>query len=193
MTLTATPLSLVRMTKVLVLHRVPFHAPSGTLTVVLGPKGAGKTSLLGVLLGAHSPHSGEVRLDDAPITPAQQLAMGFVPEGELVPASLRVARAIDAGPASADTQRRQASRISSSTARARSATSLSTISPPSNRLASFASVCASAARVDAAQPASPSGPAGSSAGTACGSADACVLTDRCRRPAGGSGSPRHRR
>ncbi len=94
MTLTATPLSLVRTTKLIVLHRVPFHAPSGALTVVLGPKGAGKTSLLGVLLGANRPQTGEVRLDDAPITPEQQLAMGFVPQGELVPASLRVARAI---------------------------------------------------------------------------------------------------
>ena len=61
-------------TRVDVLRDVSLEAPAGQLTAVVGPAGAGKTSLLHVLAGLDRPAGGSVVLDDRPgaLTPAER-------------------------------------------------------------------------------------------------------------------------
>ena len=48
----------------LVLHRVAFEAPSGSITAIVGPNGSGKTTLLRVLATLLTPAAGCVHVDD---------------------------------------------------------------------------------------------------------------------------------
>jgi putative ABC transport system ATP-binding protein len=54
-------------TRVDVLRDVSLEAPAGQLTAVVGPSGAGKTSLLHLLAGLDRPSAGTVSLDGRPL------------------------------------------------------------------------------------------------------------------------------
>jgi ABC-type bacteriocin/lantibiotic exporter with double-glycine peptidase domain len=54
-----------------VLERVTLHAQPGEHIGIVGVSGAGKSSLVGCLLGWHVPSSGSVRVDDAPLDAAR--------------------------------------------------------------------------------------------------------------------------
>jgi putative ABC transport system ATP-binding protein len=54
-------------TRVDVLRDVSLEAPAGQLTAVVGPSGAGKTSLLHLLAGLDRPSAGTVTLDGRPL------------------------------------------------------------------------------------------------------------------------------
>lgn len=51
-----------------VLHEVSLEAPVGQLTTVIGPSGAGKTSILDLVIGLVRPQRGEIWLDDTPLS-----------------------------------------------------------------------------------------------------------------------------
>ena len=70
-----------------VLHDVSLDFPKGTITVLTGPSGAGKTTITDLLIGFHTPDSGLVLIDGRPL---QEFALhqwrallGYVPQ-ELV-------------------------------------------------------------------------------------------------------------
>ena len=66
------------------LEPLSLAVPSGTLLAVVGPSGAGKTSLLWALAGALAPATGSVALDDTPVTDrasAAALGIAVVPQG----------------------------------------------------------------------------------------------------------------
>ena len=61
-----------------------FSIKAGEITVLLGPSGAGKTSLVDLLLGLHQPSSGEIYIDDCPLKNISLAAwrgmVGYVPQ-----------------------------------------------------------------------------------------------------------------
>lgn len=67
-----------------ILQGVSLSARPGTVTVILGPSGSGKSTLARVMLGIWPDYSGEVRLDQQPITRwnRDQLGphLGYVPQ-----------------------------------------------------------------------------------------------------------------
>jgi subfamily B ATP-binding cassette protein MsbA len=51
-----------------VLDQISFEAPAGSLTALVGPSGAGKTTLVDLLGRFHDPTGGEIRLDGTPLS-----------------------------------------------------------------------------------------------------------------------------
>ena len=51
------------------LRRVTLRVPRGQFCVIVGPSGAGKTTLLRMVNGLVTPTSGEIAVDDVPVTP----------------------------------------------------------------------------------------------------------------------------
>lgn len=51
-----------------VLCRANFEIPAGSLVAIVGPSGAGKTTLMRLLLGLLTPQSGTLEIDDTPLT-----------------------------------------------------------------------------------------------------------------------------
>ena len=58
--------------------------PQNSITVITGPSGSGKTSFIGILLGLHSPSSGEILIDSQPLSTLSirswRQSIGFVPQ-----------------------------------------------------------------------------------------------------------------
>ena len=70
-----------------VLHGVDLDLPRGEVTVLTGPSGAGKTTLIDLLLGLYEPDAGDVLVDGVPLRELDKSAwrarIGYVPQ-ELV-------------------------------------------------------------------------------------------------------------
>ncbi|HAJ36136.1 MAG TPA: ABC transporter [Chloroflexi bacterium] len=66
------------------LRDVSLHLHRGQLAALVGPSGAGKTSLLKLVLGVLQPTQGVVLLDGAPIDGRQSGRIGYVPQLETV-------------------------------------------------------------------------------------------------------------
>jgi ABC-2 type transport system ATP-binding protein len=64
---------------------VSLRAPAGSITGFIGANGAGKSTTLRCILGLLEADSGEIRLFDAPPTPAARRAIGFIPEERGLP------------------------------------------------------------------------------------------------------------
>ncbi len=67
-----------------VLHDVSLHLHRGQFAGLVGPSGAGKTSLLKLVLGVLQPNRGATLLDGAPIDGRQAGRIGYVPQLETV-------------------------------------------------------------------------------------------------------------
>lgn len=72
-----------------VLQNVSLTAQAGEITVIVGPNGCGKTTLLKALMGIHSPDSGQVLLDgeNLGVLPPRELArrIACLPQNRQVP------------------------------------------------------------------------------------------------------------
>jgi ATP-binding cassette subfamily B protein RaxB len=56
-----------------VLERVNFEIPAGRMVAIVGPSGAGKTTLMRLLLGLLTPRSGSIEIDGVPLGPANMI------------------------------------------------------------------------------------------------------------------------
>jgi ATP-binding cassette subfamily C protein len=67
-----------------ILKQVNLEIPAGEVTVLLGPSGAGKTTIIDILTGLHQPGAGAITIDGVPITdidmPAWRTGIGYVPQ-----------------------------------------------------------------------------------------------------------------
>ena len=66
-----------------VVRDVSFTVPHGTSLAIVGPSGSGKTTLVDLLLGVHTPTSGQVRVAGRPIQdllPEWQTGVAMVPQ-----------------------------------------------------------------------------------------------------------------
>ena len=52
----------------LVVERIDFQVPAGSLTTILGPSGCGKTTVLRMIAGLESPSAGQVLIDGRDVT-----------------------------------------------------------------------------------------------------------------------------
>lgn len=73
--------------------KLSIRIPAGKFTCIVGPSGVGKSTLLDILLGLIRPDSGEILIDDRPLTPSNfalwQNAIGYVPQNiQLLEASV---------------------------------------------------------------------------------------------------------
>jgi ATP-binding cassette, subfamily C, bacterial len=70
-----------------VLHAVSLIVPTGQITVLTGPSGAGKTTIADLILGLYQPDQGQVLVDDVPLREIDLASwrslVGYVPQ-ELV-------------------------------------------------------------------------------------------------------------
>jgi ATP-binding cassette subfamily C protein len=68
----------------LVLHKVSLSIPVGQVTVLIGPSGAGKTTIADLLIGLVRPQAGDVWLDDVPLSTVDlrswRRVVGYVPQ-----------------------------------------------------------------------------------------------------------------
>jgi ATP-binding cassette subfamily C protein len=68
----------------LVLDDVSMTIPADRLTVLMGPSGIGKTTLVDLLLGLYAPHRGRILVDGTPLTELDLRAwrgmIGYVPQ-----------------------------------------------------------------------------------------------------------------
>lgn len=74
----------------LVLDRLSFDAPAGQVTAVVGSNGAGKSTVLGAILGAIPSQAGSIRVLGSPMTGAEDAlpaAVAFVADAPVVPDS----------------------------------------------------------------------------------------------------------
>ena len=66
------------------LHNITLTIPAGSTLGIVGPTGAGKTTLIDVFLGLLSPDAGEIRVDGTLVTPQNvrswQADLGYVPQ-----------------------------------------------------------------------------------------------------------------
>jgi ATP-binding cassette subfamily C protein len=71
-----------------VLHNVSLTIPVGQLTAIIGPSGAGKTSIVDLIVGLVRPQAGDVWLDDTPLSDinltAWRQTVGYVPQETLL-------------------------------------------------------------------------------------------------------------
>ncbi len=58
-----------------ILHAIDITIPAGSHVAIVGRSGAGKSSLVGLLLGWQRPAAGQVRVDNSPLTRARLLAL----------------------------------------------------------------------------------------------------------------------
>jgi ATP-binding cassette subfamily C protein len=67
-----------------VLHQVSLTIPVGQVTAIIGPSGAGKTSIADLLVGLLRPQAGDVWIDDLPLSTADiqdwRQLVGYVPQ-----------------------------------------------------------------------------------------------------------------
>ncbi len=67
-----------------VLRDVSFDIPAGGITAIVGPSGAGKTTLVDLVLGLYRPVAGEILVDGAPLAEIDLLQwrgmVGYVPQ-----------------------------------------------------------------------------------------------------------------
>jgi ABC-2 type transport system ATP-binding protein len=67
----------------LVLDQISLTIARGEMFGLLGPSGAGKTTLIRLILGAERTDSGEIRVDDRPVPDFATLGMiGFMPQND---------------------------------------------------------------------------------------------------------------
>lgn len=70
-----------------VLHDVSLEIPGGTMTVLIGSSGSGKTTLIDLIVGLYAPDSGQILIDDRPLSGLDlrswRQLIGYVPQ-ELV-------------------------------------------------------------------------------------------------------------
>lgn len=79
------------------LSRVSLSAAPGTLTAIIGPSGAGKTSLLRILAGSTAPSTGWVALNSQPMQseyPRMRGRIGVVPQDDVLHTRLTVDQAL---------------------------------------------------------------------------------------------------
>lgn len=57
-----------------ILRDLEFEIPAGSFAAIVGPSGAGKTTLMRIMLGLLTPTSGKLLIDDKPLTPATTAA-----------------------------------------------------------------------------------------------------------------------
>ena len=71
-----------------VLDGISLHIPAGHFTTLIGPSGAGKTTLVDVVIGLLQPQSGEVLIDGRPLAELDRQAwrrmIGYVPQDTLL-------------------------------------------------------------------------------------------------------------
>jgi ATP-binding cassette subfamily C protein len=67
-----------------VLDRVAIEIPAGCVTVLMGPSGAGKTTIADLILGLHAPSQGRVLIDGVPLSEIDlrrwRQLVGYVPQ-----------------------------------------------------------------------------------------------------------------
>lgn len=67
-----------------VLHEATLDIPAHGITVLVGPSGAGKTTLVDLVIGLHKPESGRITIDGAPLEEVSLSAwrgmIGYVPQ-----------------------------------------------------------------------------------------------------------------
>jgi ATP-binding cassette, subfamily C, bacterial len=67
-----------------VLRNVNLECPVGSITVLIGPSGAGKTTIVDLIIGFYLPISGRVLIDDIPMAEVQlskwRQKIGYVPQ-----------------------------------------------------------------------------------------------------------------
>lgn len=71
-----------------VLHNVSLTIPVGQVTAIVGPSGAGKTSIVDLIVGLVRPQAGDVWLDDTPLSDinltAWRQTVGYIPQETLL-------------------------------------------------------------------------------------------------------------
>lgn len=67
-----------------VVHDIELTVPAGEITVLQGPSGAGKTTIIDLLIGLYEPHEGEILIDGVPLKDISLKAwrgmIGYVPQ-----------------------------------------------------------------------------------------------------------------
>jgi ATP-binding cassette, subfamily C, bacterial len=71
-----------------VLDRLSLEIPTRALTTIIGPSGAGKTTLIDLIIGLYQPDSGTIYLDDTPLGNIDlkqwRRKIGYVPQEQLL-------------------------------------------------------------------------------------------------------------